>query len=143
MGVVRNILKKKGNVTYSVSPDTIVFKALGIMLEKNVSALLVIENEELIGMFSERDYARKVVLQGKTSKTTRVRDVMTREVPTVHPETKIDHCMQLMTDKFTRHLAVMEDGQLVGIVSIGDLVKYIIEEQQFIIENMEHYINGT
>ena len=143
MGVVRNILKKKGNVTYSVSPDTIVFKALGIMLEKNVSALLVIENEELIGMFSERDYARKVVLQGKTSKTTRVRDVMTREVPTVHPETKIDHCMQLMTDKFTRHLAVMEDGQLVGIVTIGDLVKYIIEEQQFIIENMEHYINGT
>ena len=143
MGTVRNILIKKGNDTYSTSPDSFVFKALGIMLEKNVTALLVLENEQLIGMFSESDYARKVALQGKSSKTTRVRDVMTSDIRIVQPETKIDHCMQLMTNRFTRHLPVIDGGQLVGIISIGDVVKYIIEEQQFIIENMEHYINGT
>lgn len=143
MGAIRNILKKKGNVTYSVSPDTIVFKALGIMLEKNVSALLVIENEELIGIFSERDYARKVVLQGKTSKSTRIRDIMGSQIVTVTPESTIDDCMQLMTDKFIRHLPVIEDDKLIGIISIGDVVKYVIDEQKFIIENMEHYINGS
>lgn len=143
MGAIRNILKKKGNVTYSVSPDTIVFKALGIMLDKNVSALLVIENEELIGIFSERDYARKVVLQGKTSKSTRIRDIMGSQIVTVTPESTIDDCMQLMTDKFIRHLPVIEDDKLIGIISIGDVVKYVIDEQKFIIENMEHYINGS
>lgn len=143
MGAIRNILKKKGNVTYSVSPDTIVFKALGIMLDKNVSALLVIENEELIGIFSERDYARKVVLQGKTSKSTRIRDIMGSQIVTVTPESTIDDCMQLMTDKFIRHLPVIEDDKLIGIISIGDVVKYVIDEQKFIIENMEHYINRS
>ncbi|MEP7110425.1 MAG: CBS domain-containing protein [Ferruginibacter sp.] len=142
MGAVRNILKSKGNLIHSIPPDTIVFHALEMMVEKNVSALVVTENEKLVGIFSERDYARKVVLKGRSSKETRIQDIMTDKVITVTPDSTIDDCMQLMTDKFIRHLPVVEGDQLVGIISIGDVVKYIIEDQKFIIENMEHYI-GT
>lgn len=143
MGSVQSILRKKGSVTFSISPDTVVFHALEMMVEKNVSSLVVTENEKLVGIFSERDYARKVILKGKASKTTKIKDIMSGNLITVCPSSSIDHCMQLMTNNFIRHLPVLEDGKLVGIISIGDVVKYIIEEQKFIIQNMEQYIGGT
>jgi len=143
MGKVRNILKAKGDTTFSITPDTIVFEALEIMVSKNVSALLVMENEMLVGIFTERDYARKVVLRGKTSKTTLIGEIMTEELITVSPDDSVDDCMRMMTNRFIRHLPVVEGNRLVGIISIGDLVKYIIEEQKFIIQNLEHYITGT
>lgn len=143
MGTVNSILRTKGNTTFSITPGTTVYHALEIMLEKNVSALVVLENEELKGIFTERDYARKVILKGKASRDTLIGEIMSADVITVSPRSSIDDCMRLMTGKFIRHLPVMEDGKLVGIVSIGDLVKYIIDEQKFIIENMEHYITGS
>jgi len=143
MGAVRNILEAKGNATFSISPDTIVYHALEIMVEKNVSALLVTENEKLTGIFSEKDCARKVILKGKSSKETRIGEIMTSNLITVSPDNSIEDCMQLMTDHFIRHLPVMDNDTLVGIISIGDVVKHIIEEQKFIIRNMEHYITGA
>jgi len=143
MGAVNSILKGKGNIIFTIPPDTIVYNALEIMVEKNVSALLVMENDKLAGIFTERDYARKVILKGKASKETKIGEIMTRELVTVSPETSLDSCMRLMTGKLIRHLPVVENGQLAGIISIGDVVKYIIEEQKFIIENMEHYITGS
>ena len=142
MGTVNTILKAKGNTTFTIIPDTMVYNALEIMVEKNVSALLVMENEKLAGIFTERDYARKVILKGKASKETKIAEIMTSDLITVAPDTSIDNCMRLMTGKHIRHLPVVENGQLAGIISIGDVVKYIIEEQKFIIENMEHYITG-
>lgn len=143
MGFVQSILKAKGGATFSIAPDTIVYRALEIMVERNVSALVVLENERLVGMFSEKDYARKVILKGKASKQTKIRDIMTENLITVSPSASIDECMQLMTNNFIRHLPVLQEGQLVGIISIGDVVKSIIDEQKFIIQNMEHYIGGT
>lgn len=143
MGVVQNVLQAKGNTVFSISPFDFVYSALEIMVEKNVSALVVIDNDKLIGIFTERDYARKVILKGRFSKETPIGDIMTGTLITVTPDTTIDNCLQLMTDKFIRHLPVIENGKLVGLVSIGDLVKYKIEEQKFIIKNMEHYIGGT
>lgn len=142
MGTVNKILQAKGHVTFSISPDISVYNALELMVEKNVSALVVMDNENLVGIFSERDYARKVVLKGKSSRDTQIGDIMTEDVITVSPESTVEECMQLMTSNFIRHLPVVSDNKLVGIVSIGDLVKYIIDEQKFIIENMEHYITG-
>ena len=103
---------------------------------------MVLENEKLVGIFTERDYARKVILKGKTSKDTLISEIMTEDLITVSPDNTIDSCMRLMTSRFIRHLPVIADDQLVGIISIGDVVKFIIEEQKFIIENMEHYITG-
>ena len=143
MGAVNSILKGKGNIIFTIPPETIVYNALEIMVEKNVSALLVMENDKLAGIFTERDYARKVILKGKASKETKIGEIMTRELITVSPETSLDSCMRLMTGKLIRHLPVVDNGQLAGIISIGDVVKYIIEEQKFIIENMEHYITGS
>ena len=143
MGSVNAILKTKGNTTFTITPDTIVYKALEIMVEKNVGALLVMENEKLAGIFTERGYARKVILKGKSSKETMIGEIMTRDLITVSLNTSIDSCMRLMTGKHIRHLPVVDNGQLLGIISIGDVVKYIIEEQKFIIENMEHYITGS
>lgn len=142
MGKVNDILKTKGSTIFSITPDTIVYEALEMMVEKNVSALTVMENEKLVGIFTERDYARKVILKGKTSKDTLIGEIMTEDLITVSPDSTIDSCMRLMTSRFIRHLPVIADDQLVGIISIGDVVKYIIEEQKFIIENMEHYITG-
>jgi CBS domain-containing protein len=142
MKTVSTILLTKSNNTFSISPDATVYHALEIMVEKNVGALLVIENEQLSGIFTERDYARKVILKGKSSKDTLIREIMTEHLLTVSPHSTIDDCMRLMTSKYIRHLPVIENDKLVGIISIGDLVKYIIEEQKFIIENMEHYITG-
>ncbi|MBA2500265.1 MAG: CBS domain-containing protein [Chitinophagaceae bacterium] len=143
MGTVNSILKSKGYTIFSITPDIPVYNALEIMVEKNVSALPVIDNGKLIGIFSERDYARKVVLKGKSSKETSIGDIMTEDAITVGPGNRIEDCMELMTSKFTRHLPVIENDQLIGIISIGDVVKFMIEEQQFIIENMEHYIKST
>lgn len=143
MGKVRNILHSKGNKIFFVTPDTIVYKALEMMFEKNVSALMVMENEYPVGIFTERDYARKVVLKGKSSKETMIHEIMTADLITVSPDFTIEDAMQLMTGKFIRHLPVVEDHKLVGIISIGDVVKYVIEEQKFIIGNLENYITGT
>ena len=143
MGTVSNILKAKGNATFSITPGTTVYTALEIMVEKNVSALVVTENGKLSGIFTERDYARKVILKGKSSRGTLIGEIMTADVVTVSPDNTIDDCMRLMTGKFIRHLPVIADGNLAGIISIGDVVKYIIDEQKFIIENMEHYITGS
>lgn len=142
MGTVSNILKAKGNATFSISPEITVYKALELMVEKNVSALLVQENEKLVGIFTERDYARKVILKGKASMDTKIREIMTEDVVTVAPNSSIDSCMRLMTSRYIRHLPVVENDILVGIISIGDVVKYVIEDQKFIIQNMEHYITG-
>ena len=143
MGTVNTILRAKGNLTYSITPATTVYDALEVMVEKNVSALVVMENEKLVGIFSEKDYARKVILKGKASKETLIGEIMTEDVITVAPDSSIDSCMRLMTSKFIRHLPVVSDGSLIGIISIGDVVKSVIEEQEFIIQNMEHYITGT
>ncbi|MDB5287501.1 MAG: histidine kinase [Mucilaginibacter sp.] len=142
MGCVRNILHAKSKSPVFVSPNITVFEALELMYEKNIGAILVMEQGEFIGIFTERDYARKVILKGKASKETLVGEIMTENPPTVSSRDTIEDCMRLMTDRFIRHLPVIDDGKLMGIVSIGDVVKYIIEEQKFIIENMEHYIKG-
>jgi CBS domain-containing protein len=114
-----------------------------MMVEKNVSSLMVIENEKLIGIFTERDYARKVILKGKSSRETPIEDIMTGKLITVSSSTTIDECMKLMSGNFIRHLPVVDDDNIVGLVSIGDLVRHIIEEQKFIIENMGNYIAGA
>lgn len=142
MGKVRNILQKKGNTIYSIDPDSTVYNALELMMEKNLGVLLVIANGKFTGMFSERDYARKVILKGKASKETPIREVMTEHPVTVTPDTTVEECMKLMTSKYIRHLPVLENSELVGLISIGDLVRFIIEEQQVIIEDLEHYITG-
>ena len=143
MGKVRNILQSKNTSTVSICPDSTVFEALELMVEKNIGALLVMDQDEFVGIFTERDYARKVILKGKASKETVIREIMTEDPITVTMDNSIEDCMRLMTNKFIRHLPVMENGKLIGIISIGDVVKYIIEEQRFIIENLEHYITGT
>ena len=141
MDTVRNILQLKGNLVYTVSPDSSVYEALELLESKNLGSLVIIEDDgKLDGIFTERDYARKVILKGRSSKETLVRDIMTDDPIFVTPDTKIEECMKLMTEKFIRHLPVLENNQLVGLVSIGDLVKYIINQKDFIIENLEHYI---
>ncbi len=143
MGAVKDILASKGNETFTITPDTPVYHALEIMVEKNVSALLVMENDKLAGIFTERDYARKVVLKGKSSKETQIGEIMTRDLITVSPDSTIDECMELMTGKFIRHLPVVTDNKLTGIISIGDVVRRIIQEQKSIIGHMEQYIAGS
>lgn len=143
MGTVNSILKIKSGVTYSIAPGATVYSALEAMVEKNVSALVVLENDKLVGIFSEKDYARKVMLKGRSSRDTNIGEIMTSDVITVTPVTTIDECMRIMIGKFIRHLPVMEEGKLVGIISIGDVVKFIIDEQKFIIEHMENYIAHT
>ena len=143
MGIVRNILTQKDNTIHAVAPDTILFSALEKMYDKNISALLVIENNNLVGIFTERDYARKVVLKGKSSKEVKIHEIMTTNLITVEPDCKIEEAMLILTNKHIRHLPVMEGGSLIGIVSIGDVVKYLIEELQFIIGNLENYISHT
>ena len=140
---VKDILKVKGNIALSITPDTMIFDALYLMSEKNVGALLVMENEKLVGIFSERDYARKIILKGRTSLDTEVREIMTEDVFTVTPEETIDQCMILMSGKRIRHLPVLQGSEVVGVISIGDVVKFIIEEQETVIEHFKVYISGT
>ena len=143
MDTVRDILQLKGHMIYTVSPETSVYEALEALENKNLGALVVVEdNGKLDGIFTERDYARKIILKGRSSKDTRVLDIMTDDPVFVTPDTKIEECMQLMTNKFIRHLPVLENDQLVGIISIGDVVKYIIYQKDFIIQNLEHYITS-
>ena len=142
MGKVRNILQSKRSEIISISPDATVYRALEIMYEKNISALVVLEDNKLAGIFTERDYARKVILQGRSSKETKIEEIMTEDLITVSPETSIEECMHLMTNHLIRHLPVTSEQELVGIISIGDVVKYIIDEQKFVIENLEHYIKS-
>ena len=142
MKTVVQLLRTKGNEVLSVAPDTPVFDALQTMAERNVGALLVLEGERLIGIFTERDYARKVILKGKSSKEIPVKEIMSSHVLYVRPQQTIDDCMALMTDKRVRHLPVMEEDRLVGLISIGDVVKAIISEQEFMIEQLQNYITG-
>ena len=142
MKTVAQLLRAKGHDVLSISPEAFVFEALKVMAEKNVGALLVVEGERLVGVFSERDYARKVILKGKASKEIPVREIMTSHVLYVRPEQTIEECMALMTDKRVRHLPVLEQERLVGVISIGDVVKAIIAEQEFIIEQLQNYITG-
>jgi CBS domain-containing protein len=144
MKTVKQLLQEKGHAIWSIAPDANVYAALRLMAEKNVGAVLVIDaGDKLAGIFSERDYARKVALQGKTSRETPVREVMTEKVVCVRPDQSIEDCMALMTGKRIRHLPVLENNRLVGVISIGDVVKAIISEHEFIIEQLENYIVGT
>jgi CBS domain-containing protein len=143
MKTVRDILKKKGSDAYSVSPQATVYEALQVMADKNIGAVLVIEKGKLVGIFSERDYARKVILKGKASKETLVSDLMTRNILYVSPDKNVEDCMFLMTTKHVRHLPVMEDDRLLGIISINDVVKIIISEQKFAIDTLEKYMQSS
>jgi CBS domain-containing protein len=142
MKTVAQLLRSKPHGVLSITPDTDVYHALQLMAEKNVGALLVIDGETLVGIFSERDYARKVILVGKSSKETLVREIMSSHVLYVRPQQTIEDCMALMTDKRVRHLPVLEGQRVVGVISIGDVVKGIISEQEFLIEQLQNYISG-
>ncbi|MBI5675937.1 MAG: CBS domain-containing protein [Nitrospirae bacterium] len=143
MKTVRDILKKKGSDAYSISPQATVYEALQVMADKNIGAVLVIEKGKLVGIFSERDYARKVILKGKASKETLVSDLMTKNILYVSPDKNVEDCMFLMTTKHVRHLPVMEDDRLEGIISINDVVKIIISEQKFAIDTLEKYMQSS
>jgi len=142
MVTVRQCLQSKGGEIWSIRPDISVYEALERMAEKDIGALLVLDEENLVGIFSERDYARKVILQGKSSRDTWVSEIMTSRVVFVRPEQTIEECMALMTEKHIRHLPVLDGERLVGVISIGDVVKAIISEQKFVIKQLEHYITG-
>ena len=143
MKVVKDILQAKGHQVWSITPDATVYDALTLMAEKNVGALVVLEGGRVVGIISERDYARKVILKGKASKDLQVCEIMTHRVVCVRSEQTMAECMVLMTDKHIRHLPVLVDDRLAGLVSIGDVVKAIIAEKEFIIEQLESYITGN
>jgi len=138
----RQLLSDKSYELYSVAPDTMVFDAIKLMAEAKVGALLVLEDEQLIGIVSERDYARKVILESRSSRETPVRDVMTNVVLTVTPEQSIDECLLLMSKHHIRHLPVAENGKPIGMLSVMDVVRNIILEKEQIIDQLEHYITG-
>jgi CBS domain-containing protein len=143
MKLVKHLLKEKGNAIWSVTPDTMVYDALKLMAEREVGALLVLEGGKLVGIISERDYARKVILKGKSSLDTPVKEIMTPRVQFVRPEQTVEECMALMTDKRIRHLPVLVDDQVIGVLSIGDLVKAVISEKDFMLKQLENYITGS
>jgi CBS domain-containing protein len=143
MTTVRSVLQSKGNDVWSTAPDTLVFDALKVMAEKNVGALLVMEGNQLIGIFSERDYARKVALKGESSHHIAIRNVMTSGVISVTPDQSIEDCMALMTGKHIRHLPVLENSKLVGLISVGDIVKAVISQHEETIKHLENYITGA
>ena len=140
---VKEILSEKGHEIWSIPPETTVFDALSSMSEKGVGALVVLENQKVVGVFSERDYARKVTLEGKSEKTLPVNEIMTKRVVFVKPENTTEECMALMNDKHIRHLPVVIDDELVGIISIGDIVNAIISKQKYVIEQLGNYITGA
>jgi CBS domain-containing protein len=141
MKTLKQLLQSKPHDILTIAPEARVFDALKLMAEKNVGALLVMDTGQLIGIITERDYARKLILKGKSSLDTPVREVMTGAVLCVHPDQSVEECMALMTDKHIRHLPVMDGGKLIGVLSIGDLVKETISEQQFTIKQLESYIH--
>lgn len=139
---VRDLLRDKGQAVWSIDVDASVLEALKIMAEKEIGALMVLDKGQLAGVMSERDYARKVILHGQSSKDTPVREIMTPKVLYVGPDQTVDECMALMSGKHVRHMPVIENDQMIGVVSIGDVVKSVISEQQFLISHLEHYIRG-
>ncbi len=142
MNTIGSLLKVKGNEVWSISPDATAYEAIQLLAEKNVGSLMVVDGDQVQGILSERDYVRKIDIKGRSGKETPVRDIMTKDV--IHAElgTTIDECMALMTDKHIRHLPIYADGKLAGVISIGDLVKAIINEQQRTIEQLGQYISG-
>jgi len=142
MKLVSDILNSKGHEIWAVKPDDTVFDSLQLMADKGIGALLVMNGDKLVGIVTERDYARKVILEGKSSKDSTVKEIMTTKVLCVSPERTVDECMALMTDKRARHLPVLDHKHVVGVVSIGDLVKTLISEQQILIDQLQHYISG-
>jgi CBS domain-containing protein len=142
MMTIKHVLDLKGRDVHSIHPDATVFAALKAMAEKNVGSMAVVENGKLAGIITERHYAREIVLKGRTSPNTRVRDVMSVRVDVARPDQTVEECMAIMTAKAVRHLPVIENGRLAGIVSIGDMVKSVIGDQKFIIQQLEHYIHG-
>jgi CBS domain-containing protein len=142
MKTVKQLLSTKTAQIFSVTAETSVLDALSVMMEKNISALLILEGSQLSGIFTERDYARKIILKGKTSADTPVYEVMTANPITVSTGDSLDHCMKTMTGRHIRHLPVVEDNQVIGMVSIGDVVKFIIEDQKQTISQLEGYINS-
>jgi len=142
MKMVKQILKEKGDQFWAVGPDTMIYDALKLMAEKEIGALLVLDGGKLVGIMSERDYARKVILKGKSSLETPVREIMTSKVFFIRPQQTVEECMAVMTDKHIRHLPVMDGDKVVGVISIGDLVKATIDEKDFVIKQLEKYITG-
>lgn len=140
MRTVNQLLRQKSKEVYSVTPNTTVFDTLTLMAEKGIGAVVVLEDEKLVGIMSERDYARKIILKGKSSKETLVSEIMTSKISVVGLENTVEECMVLMTEKRIRHLPVVKDKKVLGLISIGDVVKDIIEEQQFLIKQLEMYI---
>jgi CBS domain-containing protein len=141
-GNISAILSQKGTEIFSVAPNATVFEAVGMMDEKNVGALPVMDGEKLVGMISERDYTRKVMLRGKRSRDTKVSEIMSTNLTVTHPQEGVEKCLHLMTDKRIRHLPVLEGEKVVGIISIGDLVKWVISCQSAAIAHLENYISG-
>lgn len=140
---VRLVLKQKGQIVWSVSPEDCVYDAIEIMANKHVGALMVVSEGKLVGVVSERDYARKVILQGKSSKQTLVKEIMTSPAIYLTPEQSVEDGMRVMTDKHIRHLPIVENGELLGVVSIGDLVKWVISAQQHTISQLHSYITSS
>jgi CBS domain-containing protein len=139
---VAGILELKGDQVWTIEPDATVYRALELMAERNVGAVVVVDGDELVGIMTERDYARKVVLLDRVSKTTEVAEIMTSELVTVSPQAGVDHCMALMTERRVRHLPVVDGGRLVGLVSIGDVVLAVIADREFMIDQLEQYIQS-
>lgn len=142
MNTVKSLLKVKGDQVWTIDPDATVYEAIEMLAEKNVGALMVVAGDQALGIFSERDYVRKVAIKGLSSRDTTVREIMTSDIIHAQLDASIDDCMNLMTDRHIRHLPVYADGKLAGVISIGDLVKAIITEQQRTIEQLGHYISG-
>ncbi len=143
MTTVRQVLQAKGWEVWSISPEATMYEALQLMAEKNVGALVVLDDGKLVGIFTERDYARKVALRGRSCTDTRVREVMTPRVIYVHPDQTVEDCMAVMTKQHIRHLPVLEEGELVGLISIRDVIEAILAEREFLIEQLESYITSS
>ena len=142
MQTVKQLLESKGSDLFTIDPNSSVYDAIKSMADHHIGSLLVMENDKLVGLITERDYSRNVILKGKSSKNITVKEIMVSNVLYTKPEKTIEECMALMTDKRIRHLPVLVDSKVVGMISIGDLVKAIISEQKFMIEQLEHYISG-
>ena len=142
MAIVREVLEEKGHQVWTIAPDRFVYDAVALMAEKEIGALMVVQDDKVVGLISERDYARKVILKGRASKDTHVRDIMETRVVYARPDQTVEECMAIVTDRRVRHLPVLENARLIGIISIGDLVKSIIAEQKFIIDQLVDYINS-
>jgi CBS domain-containing protein len=141
-GTIHEILHNKGSTVWSISPDTLVYDAIALMADKNIGALLVVDNGKLVGIISERDYTRKIALKGKSSKQTRVKEILSGQVIRVSPAHTVEDCMRLMTDHRIRHLPVLDGEKIIGVISIGDLVNWIISTQTTTINQLQTYISG-